>query len=127
MIIADKLKHARQSLEMSLRSVREITGVGESSLSEFENGKREPSLLQLQKLAEAYGRSASYFLDDSPIEEEKVLWRAKPSTNASAIEAQFLTLCRQYNNLETWLDQRISSSLPVVPAVGRPSHPSRCP
>ena len=45
-----------------LAQVREKTGIVESSVSDFENGKREPGLSQLQALAKAYHRSIGFLL-----------------------------------------------------------------
>lgn len=113
MPIYDRLKHARQRAGLSGLQVRDRTGIGESSLSDFENGKREPSLSQLQKLAELYRRSVSFFLAEGPIAAEPaVLWRKRPEENAEAIEVGFLRHCEQYHNLEIWCNERASFSLP---------------
>ena len=63
--IADRLAYARSRAAVTLAQVEERTGIGKSSLSEFENGKREPSLSQLQSLAAAYRRSVAFFLAHS--------------------------------------------------------------
>jgi Zn-dependent peptidase ImmA (M78 family) len=100
--------------------VRERTGIGESSLSEFETGKREPSLSQLQKLADLYRRSVSFFLADGPIPAEPaVLWRMRPQEKAEEIEVGFLRLCEQYHNLEMWCNEHAPMTLPQ--AKGEPS------
>lgn len=113
MPIHDRLKYARQRAGLSGPQVKDRAGIGESSLSEFENGKREPSLSQLQKLAEVYRRSVSFFLSDGPVPAEPaVLWRLRPSKDAEEIEVRFLRLCEQYHNLEVWCDELIPSCLP---------------
>lgn len=120
MPLHDRLKHARQKAALSGAQVENRTGIGPSSLSDFENGKREPSLSQLQKLADLYRRSVSFFLAEGPIAAEPaVLWRMRPQENAAEIEARFLRLCEQYHNLEMWCDERAAVSLP--PASGNPS------
>lgn len=110
--VSEKLRYARERAGLTGAQVRERTGVGESSLSEFENGKREPSLSQLRSLAKAYQRSVSFLLDDAPIPEETVLWRERPTTMAEDTEARFLRLCEQYHNLEAWCDEREPVRLP---------------
>ena len=65
MAIHDRLKYARQRAGLSLAQVKQRADIGESSLCEFENGKREPSLSQLQKLAGVYRRSGAFFLGRS--------------------------------------------------------------
>ena len=118
MAIHDRMRYARQRVGLSLAQVRERTSIGESSLSDFENGKREPSLSQLQKLAEAYRRSVAFFLGEGPMPiEARVLWRERPAHQAEVIESQFLRLCEQYHNLEVWCEERAPLRLPV--AAGR--------
>jgi Zn-dependent peptidase ImmA (M78 family)/transcriptional regulator with XRE-family HTH domain len=117
MPIHDRLKHARQRSGLSGTQVKERAGIGESSLSEFENGKREPSLSLLQKLAAVYRRSVAFFLAEGPLTSEPaVLWRMRPAQEAEQIEVHFLRLCEQYHNLEMWCDERAPICLP--PATG---------
>lgn len=120
MPIHDRLKYARQRAGLSGTQVKDRTDIGESSLSEFEKGKREPSLSQLQKLAGLYRRSVAFFLAEGPLTTEPaVLWRMRPAQNAEEIEVRFLRLCEQYHNLEIWCDERAPICLP--PATGDPA------
>ncbi len=112
--ISEKLKYARNRAGLTGPQVKERTGIGESSLSEFENGRREPSLSQLQTLALAYRRSLAFFLSEEPISPEVVLWRQKPEQGAEDMETRFLRLCEQYHNLEVWLEEKNQASLPSV-------------
>ena len=112
MDIPERLRYARQRTGLSGAQVKHRTCIGESSLSEFENGKREPSLSQLQKLATAYRRSVSFFLTEGPVPEETVLWREGPAEGTAEVEARFLRLCEQYHNLEIWTDDVIPVCLP---------------
>ena len=113
MPIHDRLRYARQRAGLSGAQVRDRIGIGESSLSEFENGKREPSLSQLKRLADLYRRSVSFFFAEGPIAAEAaVLWRMRPQENAEEIEVRFLRLCEQYHNLEMWCDEQAPVSLP---------------
>lgn len=115
MSLGDRLKYARERTSLSGQQVEERTGIGRSSLSEFEHGKREPTLSQLQKLADIYRRSVSFFLTDEPLPREPaVLWRLHPTTNAEDIEVQFLRLCEQYHNLEIWCCERVQTCLPIA-------------
>jgi len=110
--ISERLRYARERAGLTGSQVREKAEIGESSLSEFENGRREPSLSQLQKLATAYRRSISFFLGEGPVPEEAVLWREKPIPESADLEARFLRLCEQYHNLEVWTDEEIPVCLP---------------
>jgi len=112
MSLPKRLRYARIRLGLKGPQVCDRTGMGRSSLSEFENGKREPSLAQLQRLAATYGRSLSFFLEEGPIPKEQVLWREKPSEAAEDIETRFLRLCEQYHNLEVWTGDEVPVWLP---------------
>ena len=112
MMIPEKLRYARERAGLTGAQVRERTGIGESSLSEFENGKREPRLSQLQALASVYRRSLAFLLSEQPIPRELVLWRERPVEAAQSVEAAFLRLCEQYHNLEVWCGDRTPSRLP---------------
>jgi XRE family transcriptional regulator, fatty acid utilization regulator len=114
MNIGERLRHARERARLTGAQIRERTDIGESSLSEFENGKREPSLSQLRALARAYGRSVSFFISEGPIPTEIVLWREQPTVGAGEIEVEFLRLCEQYHNLEIWTKEKSSVCLPVA-------------
>jgi Zn-dependent peptidase ImmA (M78 family)/transcriptional regulator with XRE-family HTH domain len=116
--IPERLQYARERTGLTGPKVHELTGIGQSSLSEFENGRREPSLAQLQKLASAYRRSLSFFLEDGPIPQEQVLWREKPETAAADVEARFLRLCEQYHNLEVWTGEQVPVCLPQASRRG---------
>jgi len=112
MDIGDRLRYARERSKLTGSQVKERTGIGGSSISEFENGKRDPSLSQLHALASAYRRSIAFFLSDEPIPEEVVLWREKPQAGSEDVEAHFLRLCEQYHNLEVWVDDKLPLCLP---------------
>ena len=118
MPLHDRLKHARQRAALSGTQVHERTGIGESSLSEFENGKREPSLSQMQKLADLY---RAPFRSSSTMVRLRLSQRCfayGPPQNAEEIEVGFLRHCERYYNLEVWCDERAAVSLP--PASGIP-------
>jgi len=120
MPVSQRLRDERKRNGLTLGEVAKRTGIGESSLSEFEHGHRDPKLAQLQRLAETYRRTIAYFLDDGGPAPEIVLWRQKPEpTVAAQIEAEFLQLSRQYHNLEVWCAERRPCELPA--AAGDPA------
>lgn len=110
--LGERLRYAREKVNLTLSQVKGLTGIGESSISEFENNIREPKVAQLTALATAYRRSMSFFLAEGPLPYELVLWRERPEENAQDIERQFLSLCEQYHNLECWCKEIIEPSLP---------------
>jgi len=110
-----RLRSARLRLHLTQTAVAEQTGIGASSLSEFESGTREPNLSQLQALATLYQRSLAWMLGEgADIEGEPlVLWRQRPpAEQAAEISARFLKLSEQYRNLELWCGVRSESALP---------------
>jgi transcriptional regulator with XRE-family HTH domain len=129
MNVSDRLKCVRESLKMTLAEAKTQTGIGESSLSDFENGKREPSLTQLHTLANAYKRTLSFFLEESAIASEAILSRKRPQEGAEKIEASFRQLCERYqkkkdqekktiNNrppIRTWRFGRTMCAMPACP------------
>jgi len=121
MSVAERLKYARKAMKLTLREVADRTGIGFSTLSEFENGKREPRLSHLKQLSEAYRRSVNFFLDEGDLVPEVVLWRQKPtSPRAEEVQADLLKLTEQYHNLELWCDDVEELDLPFVSPGTRP-------
>jgi Zn-dependent peptidase ImmA (M78 family)/transcriptional regulator with XRE-family HTH domain len=119
MSVGQRLKYARESLKLTLSEAKAQTGIGESSLSDFENGKRDPSLSQLHTLASAYNRTVSFFLDEAAASPEAVLWRKRPEEGAEKIEALFRQLCERYHNLEVWTGGARSACLPEFKVEGK--------
>jgi XRE family transcriptional regulator, fatty acid utilization regulator len=119
MNLAERLKKARLALNLTLGMAEELTKIGSSTLSEFENGKREPRLPQLKRLADAYQRSLGFFLEDEEPAVELVLWRKKPNPpQVEHLQRRLLTLAEQYHNLEVWCDNHQPCALPL--AGGKP-------
>jgi len=117
MELSEKLKSARLALKLTLEAVSERAGIGVSTLSEFENGRREPRLGQLKQLAETYRRSVASFLAEGESPAPCVLWRQRPeSPSAEELEATLLGLADQYRVLEALCGQHTVIELPVVPA-----------
>lgn len=102
MQIGDRLKLARTAMSLTLERVAAETGIGQSSVSEFENNKREPRFSQLSKLAELYRRPVEFFLSEETPADGVMLWRDAPSAEEQTkeTEAEFRQLCEQYHSLE---------------------------
>jgi Zn-dependent peptidase ImmA (M78 family) len=114
MNLGEKLRIARESIGYTQKKVSEQTYVGESSLSDYENNKREPRFSELSRLAETYKRPIEFFLTDSPHTESVMLWRDEPSNREEMkeTEAEFRRLCHQYHKLELCTDETCKASLP---------------
>ena len=80
MDIGKRLKNAREAIGYTQKKVDEQTGIGESSLSDYENNKREPRFSELSRLAELYKRSIDFFLTDKLPAEPIMLWRDGPGS-----------------------------------------------
>jgi Zn-dependent peptidase ImmA (M78 family)/DNA-binding XRE family transcriptional regulator len=115
MNIGEKLKIARKAIGYTLEKASQESGIGQSSISEFENDKREPKFSQLSKLAEVYRRTVEFFLTEEPLIEEVMLWRDKPDEEQrTKIEAEFRKLCEQYRRLEILTDEVKETKLPQL-------------
>jgi Zn-dependent peptidase ImmA (M78 family)/transcriptional regulator with XRE-family HTH domain len=113
MQIGQRLFKARNSVGYTLEKASQKSGIGSSSLSEFENDKREPKFSQLSKLAEIYKKTVEYFLSDDVVADSVLLWRDKPGQeNDKEVEEDFRRICRQYHTLETILNEVRRPELP---------------
>ena len=113
MEIGARLKIAREAIGYTLNKVEKESGIGASSLSEFETGKREPKFSQLSNLAEIYKRSIDFFFTDKLIVENIMLWRRNPDIEEKkATEAAFCQLCQQYRRLEVIMNEARDAELP---------------
>lgn len=119
MSMGARLRFARKMAGLKIAQVSEKSGVGESSLSEYENDKREPRMNQLRLLAEVYRRPLSYFFGEGePPGDAVVLWRqAPPPDVATDTERRFLQLCQQYHHLEVLCGERRQALLPETELV----------
>jgi transcriptional regulator with XRE-family HTH domain len=55
MLFADNLKNLRKSKKLSQQQIAGGTGIARSMISDYENGKKEPTLSAVVKLAEFFG------------------------------------------------------------------------
>jgi len=121
MEIGKRLKIAREAIGYTQKKVEEQTGIGESSLSDYENNKREPRFSELSRLAELYKRTMDFFLTDKLPAEPMMLWRDGPGSQdeLKQTEAEFRRLCQQYHNLELCTAESRKAVFPP-PAVTNP-------
>lgn len=127
--VAQRLKSAREAAGFTQAQVAVQSGLGESSVSEFENGRREPSLAQLSALAAIYKKTLTWLIDDSADNSQlTVLWRDRPRADVAAdVGSRFLQKCEWYRNLELWCGEVADCELPWMkpkPATQLSEHDS---
>ncbi len=107
MNIGERLRLAREAIGFTQTMAGQASGIGASSISEFENSTREPRFSQLSRLAAAYKRDLTFFLTDEDVAPDVMLWRGRPSTveRMQQTEAEFRRLCENYRNLEALFGQ----------------------
>ncbi|WP_339112268.1 helix-turn-helix transcriptional regulator [Thioclava sp. GXIMD2076] len=65
--MGNKLKYYRQKRGYTLQQLGKLSGYAGPTLGNAENGKRNPSVEMISRLAEIYGVSANELLDDTPL------------------------------------------------------------
>ncbi len=83
--VGKNLKETRSKLGYTQEKIEKLTGISRSLISMYENGEREISLSNLNKLANFFGKSINYFLGVSTEEKElKISYRATELTERDA-------------------------------------------
>lgn len=72
MNIGEKVKSLRKQSNMSLRELAQNTGLSKTTLSDLENGTKNPSLDTVEKIATAFGLTSSDLLQKTDNPEELV-------------------------------------------------------
>lgn len=73
-IYKNRIKEVRKSKKLSLEEVGHAIGVGNSTVSRYENGNREPSFENWKKLADFFGVTVPYLQGISYDEKEILGW-----------------------------------------------------
>jgi Zn-dependent peptidase ImmA (M78 family)/transcriptional regulator with XRE-family HTH domain len=120
MDIGARLRFARETIGYTLEKAEKESGIGASSLSEFENEKREPKFSQLSKLAEVYKRAIDFFLTNKTLTDPVMLWRDGPNNQEEMkeTESEFRRLCQQYHKLELCTSETRKTVFPQPDVVG---------
>ena len=112
--LGDKLRRYRDQFEASLQDVSQATGIPESDLAAFEEGRSEPSGDEILILADYYKCDYSFFTSNERLaafEQTEVLFR-KHGKEISAPDRwaiqEFLYLCA--------CEEFLMTQLPTVPA-----------
>lgn len=70
--IGNRIRSLRQRLNVTQSQVEKATGIPQSNLSEFENGKLTPTIQTLSKIARFFDVSISYLLGESNVDGVKM-------------------------------------------------------
>lgn len=65
MSIGNKIKYLRESKDMTQVEFGRIAGVSDKAVSTWENGSAEPRMGAVQKIADYFGVSKGWIIDDS--------------------------------------------------------------
>jgi transcriptional regulator with XRE-family HTH domain len=65
-LVGQRLRTAREYLNLSQQHVADRTGIPRTALSDVERGARKVDILELRKLGRLYRRPIGYFLDQDP-------------------------------------------------------------
>lgn len=94
----EKLKELRKEKGISLKELGSIIGVAESTMSLYENGKRQPDYETLLKLAEYFGVTVDYLLrgegESERLPEELVILNRKAKKWSPEKRKQLLDMAR---------------------------------
>mgnify|MGYP000844268620 CR=1 FL=1 len=85
-IIGERLKEIRKKLGITQGELASLIGVSETTVWNWENGKREPRSTEINKLAKVLGVSVSYLLGETDVNHENI----KRGSFQSVIEVPIL-------------------------------------
>lgn len=72
LIKGTQLQKAREFLQLDRGEVASELNIDQQVVFDWEKGRLQPSLKQLEKLAELYGRGIDYFLKETPPPPRKI-------------------------------------------------------
>jgi Zn-dependent peptidase ImmA (M78 family)/transcriptional regulator with XRE-family HTH domain len=120
MFVPSRLTAARKRRGETITSLSVLSGISTKSISDYENGKREPSGDTIAKLSEALQVPPAYFaspaLDEVP--EEAVSFRARSKMSARSREMA-LTIASHAVELRRWIDTSYQTPAVDVPTLHR--------
>lgn len=108
-VLGQRIRQARDNIGMSQRDFSEAVGKDQTAISEYENGKRKVSAVELSIFAQALQVPVSYFYegDIQPDDLEQILvreFRALPNIEAKQHVLQMVralsTLLKQQSSTE---------------------------
>lgn len=114
-----QLQKARELLQLGREEVASELNVDQQVVVDWEKDRLHPSLKQLERLAELYGRGIDYFLKVTPPPPQKIEFRGRPRQSVSdlpiqakTVLARFDELCRTALEVESLLNRKHEVTLP---------------
>jgi len=114
-----QLRKARELLQLGREEVASELNVDRQVVFDWEEDRLHPSLKQLEKLAELYGRGIDYFLKVTPPLPRRIEFRGRPGQSVSdlpiqakTVLARFDELCRTALEVEGLLNRERKVTLP---------------
>jgi len=121
-ILGIQLQKARETVHFRREEVAEHLGIQSDEIAQWEAEQAEPSLKQLECLAEVYGRGIDYFLKQTPSPPTQVQFRSASgrsfkelSEESRRVIARFDELCRTALELERTLGKTQPVAIEHVP------------
>lgn len=108
--LGNRLKFARESIQMTQEAVAKELGLNRSAISQIETGERAITSLELDRLSSLYGKDIRDFFKTSFVEGDALaaLFRANPDVIRNTSVRSSLRFClsifREQSNLESLLD-----------------------
>jgi transcriptional regulator with XRE-family HTH domain len=69
--MTNNIRALRKAAGMTMKQLGNLMGVSESTISLYENGKAEPDIAMLRKIADCFGVTIDYLLTDNPKDTKK--------------------------------------------------------
>ena len=88
-ILQDRLKELRKAHKLTQANVADFLGISESAYGYYEQGRNEPSLSSIKKLAEKYNVSTSYLLGETDIQNNSFLKVQVSGTEFNLTEEEY--------------------------------------
>lgn len=113
--LGDRIRVRREELGLSQKDLAARAGFpAHQMVSQIEKGQREVKAWELSELARALSSSVhELLLEERPGPAPHVLWRKAPTEGRHVREAEFLSLCRQYRQLEILAEAETQRTLPT--------------
>lgn len=93
--IGRRLQMAREESGLSQEQLASMMGCAQSTLSNYEKGKRRLYLSQLEKIAEILDKPIEYFIENS----DKIDRAAEPATSINQVEPELLQIINSLYSL----------------------------